>query len=82
MFTADKARNVELDLFDRKIEQLVHEARPHQKSYYKVFWEDGAMEERAKRVAEMLRKRGFTVTGIEDLGSYRFAEVHFTWEAP
>lgn len=82
MFTADKARNIERSTFDRKIEELVREAYPDLKSYYKVYWEDGRMEERAKRAAEMLRERGFTVTGIDDLGSYRFAEVHFTWEAP
>lgn len=81
MFTADNARSGR-NPFDRQIEKLVCEAFPDQKSHYKVYWEDGRMEERAKRVAELLRERGFTVTGIEDLGSYRFAEVHFTWEAP
>lgn len=80
MFTAENARNLERDTFDRKIEQLVREARPHDSSYYRVYWEDGRMRERAARAAEMLKERGFVVTEIRDLDSFRFAEVHFTWK--
>lgn len=79
MFTADNARNIERDTFDRKIEELVRDARPRQQSYYNVYWEDGQMAERANRAADMLKERGFKVTAITDLDSFRFAEVHFSW---
>lgn len=83
MFTADKARNVESGRLDDEIAELIHEAYPASCTYYKVWWEDASdlrpMEVRAKAIAAALTIRGFKVTEIRDLDSFRFAEVHFSW---
>lgn len=83
MFTADKARNLESGRLDDEIAELVDEAYPASCTYYKVWWEDASdlrpMEVRAKTIAAALTIRGFKVTEIRDLDSFRFAEVHFSW---
>lgn len=84
MFTADKARAFEASSLDDEIAELVHEAYPASCAYYKVWWEDSSdsrpMDVRAKAIAAALTIRGFKVTEIRDLDSFRFAEVHFSWE--
>ncbi|WP_423156482.1 hypothetical protein [Stenotrophomonas maltophilia] len=85
MFTADMARMVDSNAFDEQIAQLVADAYPEPRAYYKVWWEDSndrdrPMNIRAMEAALALRQRGFEVTEIRDLGSFRYAEVHFNWE--
>lgn len=85
MFTADKARDIRNRSFDSELEKLVREAHPHTRAYYRVHWDEHGSRmhahARAQEVADWLRLRGFTVLGTKDLDSYRFAEVHFSWEA-
>lgn len=84
MFTADKARAFEASNLDDEISELVHEAYPSSCAYYKVWWEDASdsrpMDVRAKAIAAALTIRGFKVTEMRDLDSFRFAEVHFSWD--
>lgn len=85
MFTADMARMVNSNAFDEQIAQLVADAYPRSSAYYKVWQEDSEdrerpMDVRAMEAAFALRQRGFEVTEIRDLGSFRYAEVHFNWE--
>lgn len=79
MFTAKSARAIQQKTFDQQLENLVREAGKDTSAYVKVWWGD-KMEERANAIAADLKERGFTVTDIRDLDSFRFAEVHFTWE--
>lgn len=79
MFTAKDARSIQHKTFDQQLEDRVREAGDGKSAYVKVWW-GHKMEERAKAIAADLKERGFTVTEIRDLDSFRFAEVHFTWE--
>ena len=84
MFTADKAREVGASALDDEIAELVHEAYPASRAYYKVWWQDShdqrSMDVRAKEIAIALAARGFKIIETRDLDSFRFAEVHFSWE--
>lgn len=82
MFTANDARKMKKMndySFDIKLKQLVSDAGDEKSSYVKIYW-GPHMERRAECMSAELQSRGFTVTEIRDLDSFRFAEVHFTWE--
>jgi 3-methyladenine DNA glycosylase Tag len=78
MFTAQMARNKKYKSFDQQLIELVDEAEGNT-AFVKVFW-GPAMERRANEISASLKERGFKVIEIRDLDSFRFAEVHFSWE--
>lgn len=78
MFTADMARASDGSQFDDELKALVADAWPAMTTYMKV-WYGPNLSKRANEAADKLMQRGFKVTGIHDLDSFRFAEVHFSW---
>lgn len=78
MFTANMARESNKADFDELLKQLVDDAYPNTSTYMKI-WYGAAMGRRANEAAHKLMHRGFKVTEIRDLDSFRFAEVHFSW---
>ncbi len=81
MFTAEEAKGYADAVFDQKLRDLVANAKGETAAYYKVWWGDekGSMEFRCNMIAQALKARGFKVTEIRDLDSFRFAEVHLSW---
>lgn len=81
MFTAKDAQAYADATFDQKLRNIVADAKGETHAYYKVYWDEGrgSMSFRCEMIADGLRARGFKVTEIRDLGSFRFAEVHFSW---
>lgn len=78
MFTAEMARSIVINDFDEHLKAIVEDAKPETQAYIKVYWGPN-MERRAEVVSAKLQSRGFRVTEIRDLDSFRFAEVHFSW---
>lgn len=80
MFTANDARKMHDNSLDAMLKDLVSNAGEKKRAYVKIYW-GPKMERRAECMSAELQSRGFTVTEIRDLDSFRFAEVHFTWGA-
>lgn len=87
MYTADMARKRRTLSIDNLIEQAVKDAGGAEatESYIQVYWDPDCMHSMAFRTGQLaaaLSMRGFEVTAIKDLESFRFAEVHFSWANP